>query len=202
MVGAAAPPSPSLIVFGVSVGEPVLAAVRTGAMVALCLAAAIQDVRTRRIGNAVTLSGLVAGLLLRFPLGVDAVVSGALGAVFGLVVGAGFFALGALGGGDAKFLAAIGAFFGPVNLAGALLVIGALGGIYAFVRMVRRGILLPALQSTGRMVRYLLSFGRVGELRTIEDPGAETLPYGIAIASGAMAWWFWGARFTSWLGGG
>jgi prepilin signal peptidase PulO-like enzyme (type II secretory pathway) len=45
----------------------------------------------------------------------------------------------------------------------------------------------------------VLSFGREGELRTIEDPGADTLPYGVAIATGALAWWFWGQGFTNWL---
>ncbi len=201
MVGAATPPSPSLIVFGVWVSESILAAVRTGALVALCLIAAIQDVRTHRISNAVAVSGLVAGLVLRSPLGLDAVISGALGAVLGLVLGAGFRALGALGGGDAKLVAAVGAFFGPGNLLGALLAIGTLGGIFAMIRLIRRGIVLPALHSTGRMVRFLLSFGREGELRAIEDPGAETLPYGLAIASGALVWWFWGPRFTGWLVG-
>jgi hypothetical protein len=57
---------------------------------------------------------------------------------------------------------------------------------------VRRGVILPAVLSAGGMIRRWLTLGRSGETRTLQSPGAVTVPYGVAIAAGSIVWWFWG----------
>jgi prepilin peptidase CpaA len=164
------------------------------ALVVVLVVAAISDVRTRRIPNSLVLGGLAVALLARVPDGLSGTALGAAGAGVGLVIGLALFALGALGGGDGKLLMVVGAFFGPVQFLGALLAIAIAGGVLAVAMAIAGGTILPAMLSTGRLLRYLLTFGRGGELRTLESSGAQRIPYGVAIAAGSLAWWFWGGQ--------
>ncbi|MBA3318610.1 MAG: prepilin peptidase [Gemmatimonadales bacterium] len=160
--------------------------------VALVGAAGIIDARTRRIPNPLTLSLLLAGLLLRAWEGLLPFVDGVLGALGAVVLSLLLFRVGALGGGDGKLLIGIGAFLGWQRLPGALLMIGVLGGFLGIAEAVRRGVIVPALLNAGRMIRFWLTLGREGERRTLTSPGAVAVPYGLAIALGAIVWWFWG----------
>src|SRR5882724_11087782 len=72
------------------------------------------DVRRHRISNTLSLIGLMAGLGLQcLGSGLHGVTSGLLGAGVGLACFAPFYLLRAMGGGDVKLLAAVGAFLGP-----------------------------------------------------------------------------------------
>jgi prepilin peptidase CpaA len=154
--------------------------------------AAVLDLRSRRIPNPLIVLGLAAALLPRFAVGLAAVGMGVAGAGVGLLIGLGLFALGAMAGGDGKLLMVVGAFFGPVQLFGALLSIAVAGGILAIAAAIAGGTILPALLSTGRLLQYLVSFGRAGEARALESSGAQRVPYAVAIAAGSLFWWFWG----------
>lgn len=158
----------------------------TGALSALVLAAAATDLRSRRIPNALTLAGLGIGLALRVPLGGGAVVDGLLGAGAALLLGILFFMLRALGGGDVKLLAAVGAFTGLAALPVTLVLIAAMGGVLAFAEAVRRGVLRRVLANTGRLVLYWASAARLGSHADVSSPAAVTVPYGVAIAAGAI----------------
>ena len=94
--------------------------ITTGAFVAILVAAAVLDLRTGRIPNKLTLGGLVAGLLLRAFGGIEPLAHGVLGAGLALLIALPFFAVRALGGGDAKLLIVVGAFMGEGRLVGAL----------------------------------------------------------------------------------
>lgn len=165
----------------------------TIALLGLVLVAAVIDFRTRRIPNRLVFAGLGVALLLRALQGADAITAGLIGAAIGLGVGYGLFALGVFGGGDGKLLMTVGAFFGgPDRMLGALLAIAVAGGGLGIVWAVRQGVVLPVLVNTGRTLKYLLTFGRAGSLRTERSPGAISVPYGLAIAAGSLIWWFWG----------
>jgi prepilin peptidase CpaA len=155
----------------------------------MCLALG-WDVRTRRIPNSLTLTGLAAALVLRAPLGAAAVGSGLAGAGIALLFTFPLFALGGLGGGDAKLLIAAGAFLGPEGLLTAALVAGVLGGVMAVVTMVRRGIWIPILLSCKDLLINLVTLGRAGERPSLDSPGALKIPYGVAIALGTLVAWF------------
>lgn len=161
-------------------------------LVALALAGAWHDIRTRRIPNSLTLTGLLAAFLLRVPFGLAAVADGVVGAGIAFLVAVPLFALGAFGGGDTKFLVALGAFLGGSRLLGALLVIALIGGILALLDAMRRGSLVRLLRDSVALAANLVTLGRAGSRPTISSPGVATIPYGVPMALGAIAWWFFG----------
>ena len=160
------------------------------ALSALMLAAAVFDVRRRRIPNALTVSGFVVAIALRFVAGPGAGIDGLTGAVLAFVLCLPFFVLGVLGGGDAKLLMAVGAFMGPRDLLMAMLLIASIGGIIAVLDAARRGILLPVLYNCGDILKSWATLGRRGSNRSLATDGALAIPYGVAIAMGALVWWF------------
>lgn len=161
----------------------------TSTFVVLLAVAAIWDLRVRRIPNALTAAGCVAGLALRVPGGIDAVGAGALGLVVAFAFGAVLFAVGGMGGGDVKLMAAVGAFLGLPALGYALVVTVVVGGAMAVIVAMRYGLLADTLVRTGGLVRSAIGRGE-GPPRTIATPGALTIPYGVAIALGGLYGWF------------
>ena len=161
-------------------------------LVVVLLVASWTDVKSRRIPNWLTLAGMIAGLAVRASMGPGPLADGALGIGLGLLLAAPFFALGALGGGDAKLLMAVGAFMGPADLARASLVIALVGGLIALLQAARRGVLLPTLASCGSLLLSWATLGRRGRDRTAVGGGRLTVPYGVAIAAGSLLWWFAG----------
>jgi prepilin peptidase CpaA len=156
-------------------------------------AAAVSDLRTRRIPNWLTMGGLAAALVLRAATGVHPLLDGLAGAGLGFGLGILLMVLGALGGGDGKLLVSVGAFFGLKPFVGALLLIGLLGGLLGIIEAIRQGVILPSLYNAGGMLRRWATFGRRGNpVRTLDSPGAVKIPYGVAIALGAVVWWFLG----------
>jgi prepilin peptidase CpaA len=154
--------------------------------------AGVLDLRDRRIPNWLTLGGLLLALTLRLAAGFSPFLDGLGGAGLGLVLGVLCFAIGALGGGDGKLLIAAGAFLGIDGFVGASLAIGILGGLLGVMVAVRRGVILPAVLEAGGMLKRWVRFRRAAAPKTVESPGAVTVPYGVAIATGALVWWFWG----------
>ena len=152
---------------------------------------AATDLRTRRIPNGLTVAGAAAAPVLWGLLeGPTAVLASILGGGFGLAVGVPLFALGALGGGDAKLLMVTGAFLGPTRLMIALIATGIAGGVLALVVAFAMGQLLATLARSGRLALRLVTLGRKGTGRNLESPGAITIPYGVAIAVGGLMAWF------------
>jgi prepilin peptidase CpaA len=167
-----------------------LASLKLAAFLALLAAAVLLDARERRLPNGLTVTGVLVGLLLGAALEGGVPYAALGGAGLGLGVGFALFALGAVGAGDAKLFAAVGAFLGPLGLVTAALYGAVAGGVLAILGPIRRGTILPVLYETGAVVVHLLTFGRRGERRTVATPGAVTIPYGVAIAAGALAAWF------------
>jgi prepilin peptidase CpaA len=156
----------------------------------LLLAAAWSDLRSRRIPNALTMSGLAAALLLRGIAGPAVLIEGLVGVLLALVLTLPFLMLGVIGGGDAKLLMAIGGFMGPRDFLWAATIIAIIGGMVGVVDAGRRGVLLPVLYNCGEILKHWATFGRRGANRSFASVGALTIPYGVAIAAGALLWWF------------
>ena len=159
-------------------------------LVGLLCAAAWYDIRAHRVPNGLTLAGLAAALALRAPLGVAALMAGLEGFAVALAVAVLFYALGAVGGGDAKLLAMVGAFLGLGHLPGALAYIVLLGAGMAIVAMARRGLLLLLVINTMDLFRSKRLVAHSGSVRTLETQGALTIPYAVPIAAGTLMWWF------------
>ena len=96
--------------------------------------ACVTDLRTRRIPNVLTFGAALAGLLYQFANGgIDGLGNGALGLFVGALIFILPFALGGLGGGDVKLLAALGAWLGPETVLWLSLYAGVAGGVMALV---------------------------------------------------------------------
>jgi len=176
--------------------------------VALCvvaLAAAWFDVRERRLPNLLTVSALAVALLLRVPGGFGALGEGALGALLGFGLALPFFLVGGLGGGDVKLLTAVGGFLGPDNLWFALLVMALVGGVMAIGVIIKH----RAFGQTAINLRAIFMNLGPGMFTgwkgteskapiTLETEGVLTVPYGVAIAAGALASWFTYAADPTW----
>lgn len=169
----------------------------TAVVIGLAIGATWFDVRERRIPNALTMTALVAAIVLRVPLGGSAIAAGLTGAAicFGLALV--LFLLGALGGGDVKMLAAAGALLGPSRLGTALLVTALVGGVMGITQILFRR---RVTETMANIHTILATFGRKslngwkgtghGAAITLDSPDAMSVPYGVAIAAGALAGWF------------
>ena len=168
----------------------ILSAFQLAALLSLLGVAVFTDLRERRIPNRVTLPGLLVGLALAAVAERGVPFAGLGGAGLALLVSLPLVALGGLGGGDAKLLAAVGAFVGPGGLFSVVLYGALAGGVLAIGSATRRGTLLPVLLNSGRLMVHLVTLGRHGERIGLDSPQAHTVPYGLAIAAGALATWF------------
>ena len=78
------------------------------------VAACVTDYRSRRIPNVLTFgASLAAVLFFWFTAGLAGIVTSAEGWIVGCLLFLPWFALGGMGGGDVKLLAALGAWAGP-----------------------------------------------------------------------------------------
>lgn len=143
--------------------------------------AAYTDLRARRIPNLLTLSGIPVALALQSFGGSAAILSGLLAVLIALGVSFPLFAVGAFGGGDGKLLMLAGAFLGTDRFLTALLVTGVAGGVLSVVEIVRRKAVVRTLFN----MHELVAVGASGS-RTISAPDSITVPYGVAIAVGAV----------------
>jgi prepilin peptidase CpaA len=164
----------------------VIAAFLISVFVAVLVIAALSDLRSRRIPNALTATALVLALALRAFLGDGALVDGLLGAALAFGVVLPLFAMRGVGGGDAKLLIMVGAFLGPKGFFVALLATALVGGVMSLVAALRSGVILPALFNTGDLLKWVFTLGRRGERTTLLSPGAVSVPYGVAIAIGSV----------------
>ncbi len=100
----------------------------------LTLVAVVTDLRRREVPDAVPLA-LLGWAVLVCALGWTEIAWFTLiaGLVLGLAIGAICFASGALGGGDAKLLAALGAVVGPVAMFEVLFWMALAGGVLALM---------------------------------------------------------------------
>jgi len=155
-------------------------------LVAFAGMAAHGDLRTRTIPNWLTFSFLGIALVLRSFGGHAALLDGLAGAGIALGFALPLFVLGALGGGDGKLLMGVGAMLGVDQLWTALLATAIVGGAMAAAEMVRKRAVLGTLIS----VHSLLAQPHPGAgWKTIRTPGSITIPYGVAIAAGALIAW-------------
>jgi prepilin peptidase CpaA len=143
---------------------------------ALLIVAALKDVTTYTIPNWISLA-LIAGFFptaLALGLGGSAIgLHAAIGAA-ALVAGMVMFALGWIGGGDAKVFAAAALWLGWPASATFLLVTALAGGGLALTLLAMRSMLLRRYVSAGPPW-----------LSRLAEPG-ENVPYGLAICIGGL----------------
>ena len=165
---------------------------------ALLVAGAVLDAKTARIPNRLILSGLLlAPVAMLAHSGLAGLGASLAAGAIAFVVGFTGFALGAFGGGDAKFLMIAAAAVGLVDLLALLLATAVLGGVLAalVVLMQRRGV--EATVMTMDLAKNAATLGQEGYRGRVSDEGRITVPYGVAIAGGALICLF--TPFADWI---
>jgi prepilin peptidase CpaA len=167
---------------------------RTGVLLALLAAAAVYDWRTYRIPNLLTAGGLLFALAYNtaYPPAMIANWTWApTGMLLGLAALLPMYAIGAMGAGDVKLMAMVGAFLGPQGAIYALLFSGAAGGIAALSFALRKRMLGRMLANTGDAVRgmwWSAVAGNAPRVQPAQAPSVGRLAYGISIAAGTGAY--------------
>lgn len=156
-------------------------------LLALLLVAAAQDLRTRRIRNWLTALIVLTGLLQSWtPHHTVTPIQSLLGMAVGFGIPLLLFAIGALGGGDVKLLAGVGAWVGPVPVLTVFLAAAVVGMLIVVVQCAAQR-KLPALLRNSAVLAANIAYARdlgidglteTGRgLRSIERP----LPYAIPV---------------------
>jgi prepilin peptidase CpaA len=165
--------------------------------VLVALVGAVSDVRNARIPNWLTYSALVAALGLRTALlGLSGLKSGALGMLAAGGLFCLLFFLGAMGGGDMKLMAAMGAWVGSTQVVTLILAVSLAGGVLAIGRIIFGNVVGQTLRATLQLIAYRFTSGlRPHPELNVQSPDSKRVPFGVAIAAGALfcaanaVWW-------------
>jgi len=155
-------------------------------LVPLAFVVSYYDVRYRRIPNSFVLATLAAGLLLNSVSGgLDGtlVSLGGCALAFGLMFFLHIF--GAMGAGDVKLFAAIGALVGTSLVLPTFLVIVLTGAVLAFITMVRAGTVRSTLQNVLMILVGTMPGWKMPRF-TVPADRRYTIPYGVAITFGSL----------------
>lgn len=139
------------------------------ALVFLLVVVTFIDLDHQIIPNRLTYPGIAAGLLLALLLGRPVAALLSAGGAAALIAGIVVASRGGMGGGDVKLAGVIGAFLGWPGTAVALFSAFILGGLV--------GVALLALRLRGRK---------------------DAIPFGPALAAGALVGLFWGEAVAAW----
>jgi prepilin peptidase CpaA len=163
------------------------------AAIVIAIVAAVWDLRTRRIPNILTFGAALAAIATHGYLGGPA---GAGWALAGWLVGVAFFlpffALGGMGAGDVKLLAALGAWLGPAAAAWTALFSLIAGGVLGLAVALGYGYFTQALAN----IFWMFQFWRAEGPRPVPEVTLAThkgprLAYAVPVFAGLMVTlWF------------
>ncbi len=176
--------------------SPEIGATQWGVVIGTSLLAALLDIRTRRIPNALTISVALGGLAFG---GVSAGLSGVGSSVLGLCVLAlpyiALFLFAGGGAGDAKMMGAVGAWLGVQAGVVVLVAVAVVGGLFGLLNLAMAGQFGAGVRRIGAsfyVMMIAVCSGRKGWAMIKPDPDRSvevanqrlTMPYGPAIFIG------------------
>jgi prepilin peptidase CpaA len=156
--------------------------------VVIAVTAVIYDVRTRRIPNYLTFGGAASAVVFAL---VQAGPTGVLGSLAGWVLGVvfffPFFALGGMGAGDVKLLAALGAWLGPSETVWLAIFSSMAGGVMAAAVAIATGYVRQAAANLWVMLVHWRTVGLSPVPGvTLGESSAPRLAYALPIAIGVL----------------
>ncbi len=178
--------------------------IQWGVVLVASLVAALIDIKSRRIPNVLTFPLLAAGILQAGLFdGLDGLKSSLLAMVVLALPYVVLFIFAGGGAGDAKLMAAIGAWLGLPGGVVALVAISICAVVLALLRAVFAGRFFEVLNNIRVKMLFFMFFlsskgtaKYAGGMETADDRDALTIPYGPAIFAGLVA-----AAVYTWLNG-
>lgn len=160
-------------------------------LLTLVLAAALYDVRYRRIPNWLTAGGVLVGIAINTFLyqGWPGLRLSLVGLAAGFGVYFALFAVRAMGAGDVKLMAGVGAMVGVQDWFGIFLLTAMIGGLMALVLVIAKKRTIQTFWNVGFILNEMKS-GRPAYLKKeeldVKNPKSLGLPHGAVIAVGTL----------------
>jgi prepilin peptidase CpaA len=162
--------------------------------------AAVEDLHTRRIRNWLTFSLLCTGIAHSVIGGGGAISIGSslAGAGVGFILPLLLFAIGAMGGGDVKLLAGVGAWIGPVAVFQVFCAAAIIGMVIVLAQAMMQGRFRILSRNSAVLAINLVHLGDVGvehaaatgrSCRSVEKPLPYAVPVLLAVVSLLAAGW-------------
>lgn len=152
----------------------------------LAIVIAYYDVRYRRIPNPFVLATFASGLAINSIFGG---LAGFYGSLIGCALAFGLMFMlhvfGAMGAGDVKLFAAIGAVTGAPLVFPTFLVVILTGGLLAMITIIRAGVLITTMHRVVQIFVGLLPGWEMPRFAVPSDR-KHTIPYGVAITIGSI----------------
>jgi prepilin peptidase CpaA len=154
-------------------------------VIAFVLTVAAGDLMWKRIPRQLTTAACVVGLAYHAWFG--GFVSAFVAAVAGFAIGVVFYRVGAIGGGDVKLLAALGALLGLSLWGRALFVAVLVAAVIGLLIALWRRVLMRTLRNCVTLITTLPTRGLAphGEIH-LHSEMALRAPFGIAAAAGTI----------------
>jgi len=159
-------------------------------LIVLVLTAAIWDLKSRRIPNWLSLTGILCGIALNsFLYGLTGFKQSLEGMATAFGVYFVLYLVRAMGAGDVKLMAAVGSFVGPGDWFLIFLITAILGGVIALVVLGWRKRMRKTFDNVFFIVSEMMHFrapymGR--EELSVKSQKALTLPHGAVIGLGCI----------------
>ena len=155
-------------------------------LIPLAIVIGYYDVRYRRIPNPFVLATLVSGVTLNTIFGGLNGLYGSLeGTALAFVLMFMLHVFGAMGAGDVKLFAAIGAVTGAHLVLPTFVVVILTGGLLAVVSIIRAGIVMTTMHRVLQIFVGLLPGWEMPRFAVPSDR-RYTIPYGVAITLGSI----------------
>jgi len=155
-------------------------------LVPLAAIIAYYDVRYRRIPNAFVLATLAAGVSMN---GIFGGLAGVAASFMGCALAFGLMFMlhifGAMGAGDVKLFAAIGAVTGAHLVVPTFIVVILTGGLLAVVSIIRAGVVMTTMHRVLQIFVGMLPGWQMPKFAVPTDR-KHTIPYGVAITMGSI----------------
>jgi prepilin peptidase CpaA len=162
----------------------------TGVLILLLILAAVLDLRTWRIPNWLTATGMAWGLAWNMA-SASTVTAGALVGLAGLVLGLGLFLpmwlMRVMGAGDVKLMAMVGAFLGPIETVKAALLVCIVGGLAVVVYALAHNALRRLARNLREVATSMVAPGMPIWRPELTGDSIGKLPYGVSISLGTIA---------------
>jgi len=167
---------------------------RTAVLIALLVIAGITDYRTYRIPNWLTFGGATFALVYKTVIAASpgsALLMASGGLLLGFVLLLPLYMLHAMGAGDVKLMAMVGAFLGAEETLQAVLFAFIAGGVGAIGFALLKGHLGRLLRNARDVIYRLATSAFVGvtpDARAHAAPSIGKLPYGVCICVGTIGY--------------